>query len=226
MADAHSKLSPSDIEVVRGSVDPTRKLRIQVSMHSVKCSGRFLEVVCAWLDLQGICDLEIQLSDTLQRHNIAWRDGLGEADAYLLSRERGDEWLRRNRWTIEFCHKNFEKMAITRWDYWIRHTGFAPALKLVSQLFETDRNFRDLINSGVEGYFQRINVDLDNIKMDLSRRFICEEIAVSLVSNKFDFSTELYPGPGLEAEAYLAEKCPEDLQEFDKSFVSIAFRTA
>jgi len=225
MNDAHSKLSASDIEIVYGSVDPACKVRIQVSMHSRRCSGRYLEVICSWLDQLGVCDLEIQLSDTLQRYNIAWREALDPEEGYLLARERGDEWLRRNRWTLEFCHKNFEKMALTRWDYWTRHVGFVSAKAFIDELLESDREFRELIDRDARAYLDRIHVEVDDKKMELSQDFLCEEVAVSLVTNKFDFATELYPGSRLEAERYLAESYPDSLPNFDSNFVGIEFRS-
>lgn len=218
-----SSLPELDIRVVHGVLDATCQARVRISLYSSRTSGACLDRLCTWLRDQGISDLELQVSDTLQRHNLIWRKKAGPGRAEALSKTKGDLWIRRNKQTIGFCAKAFNRFVISRWEYWLDHRGYPEALDFVKSLMDTDAAFREAVEKEASAYFLRVGHSLTLDRLELSKNFILEELAVSIVTSTFDPRMEIYPGSVMRPERHIATKYPDKIRDFDRGFVSVQF---
>ncbi|MHA7102541.1 tRNA-dependent cyclodipeptide synthase [Roseivirga pacifica] len=90
--------------------------------------------------------------DTLQRHNIAFEQGLSIGEAYRQAKSKGDQWLHRN---IEAINLVSNRPEIYRWDDWKNHPDFAENRKQLMVLYQTNAKFMQAIHDKMNGFWER-----------------------------------------------------------------------
>ena len=204
------------------SIEPKSLARLQISMRSKRCSGQVIREICGKLVQLKVRDVEFQIADTLHRYNSIWQHDLDETQASEHARRIGDEWLDKNQETLLFCCRSFSSVSVKRWDFWIEKKDYRESLKKIESIYETDEDFRKLIDEEVEGYFQSIGRSLTNVRKELSIRYLLEEISVSEMTAS-EHVNEIYPGKRFPPEDYLARerKYKDELLLSRSNFVSV-----
>jgi len=193
------------VQLISGELDIEKPARVQISMFNPFCTGKHLTALSDWINQQGFPAIEYQLSDTLQRHNFMWRDQLSPGRARARAIHSGEQWLSQNFPVIQLCFQNFEKVSISRWDFWIQHKEFPEMRTFFKELSVSNAGFRDALDEEIESYFNKSKRSLNEERKKLSLEFLIEEIAVSEISAKFYPANEIYPGPRFLPEQYLVE---------------------
>jgi hypothetical protein len=181
-------------------------VRLQISMRHKGSSGESFTSAAHWVRDQGIRRLELQVSDTLYRHNLGWKDDVDPEEAAVRARALGDVWLEDNRPTIYWCQAHFDELRLTRWDYWRTHQHFATSMKLVTSLVHRDPSFERAINLDVHLYFDRLGRSLNADRAASAREFLLEEIAVSNLSARWEPANEVYVGQQIQSADYVIRK--------------------
>jgi hypothetical protein len=211
------------VELVSGELDVELPARVQVSMFNPYCSGKYLFALSSWLRSCGFSTIEYQISDTLQRHNFAWREHLGPEQSLARSIQSGEKWLTQNASVIQLCFQAFDKVSVSRWDYWINHDKFCAKRDMLRDLYGQDSGFRMAVDSEIESYFKSIARTLTPDRKNLSAEFLIEEIAVSDLSAECFPANEIYPGPRIAPEQYLVESDIPNLALRDLRFIHVRF---
>ncbi len=193
------------VQLKSGEIDPKLPARLQISMFNSYCSGEYLYALCHWLKNQGLTSVEFQVADTLQKHNISWRNKCSTDQALSDAYKTGNDWFSVNAASFKYCYENFSFFCISRWEDWMKHTGFSEAKESLQKLLETDNGFRDAINQEIELYFEKTGRSLSKERRKISQNFLIEEMAVSEISARYWPANEIYPGPRFIPEIYLEE---------------------
>jgi tRNA-dependent cyclodipeptide synthase len=178
--------------------------RVQISLANRRCSGKELGRLFEWLAAENITRVEVQLSDSLHRHNLLWSECTDLDSAHAAALKLGDAWLHENRQILGCAEAFFNNFRVTRWDRWINDSNFGTCLKKIESIYETDEIFQVLIENEIVDYFERRKRSLSSRRKELSVMYFIEEIAVTDLSNELELANEVYPGPRFEPEEYLS----------------------
>lgn len=211
------------VNLISGSIDLAKPARVQISMFNPYCTGKYLLAISSWVSEQGFKAIEYQVSDTLQRHNLMWRDHLTWEQSRAKSIQTGEKWLFQNSSAIQLCYQMFDSVSISRWNFWIRHNDFAQEKKFFTDLFQTDSGFMAAVDSEIESYFVKSGRTLTEERKKLSRDFLIEEIAVSEISAKYFPANEIYPGPRFGPDQYLVEADIPGIAMKELKFIHLGF---
>lgn len=192
------------VSSVSGVLDASRLSRIQISPANPLCNGAAFDAMLSWLVASGCRDVDIQIADTLQRHNLVWQYGVSPRRAEMRARDVGREWVGRNGRSLNFGMSAFRSFSVSHWDFWTKSDEFPDVLASVHEIAETDSRFDALLDSEARSFFERIGRTPKADRVAMSRAFLLEEIAVSELVARRDPTNEIYPGARPQAELYLA----------------------
>lgn len=200
------------VEKVSGEIDYSLPVRFQISMFSQHCTGKYLYAMLNWVGNQNIENIELQISDTLQKYNLIWRKKIEPIDAKAMADQVGIHWLQDNRNAIWSALENFDKVSVSHWENFTRHAKFKDTVLKFQDLYDNDIGFRGAVVDEVNGYFIRINRSATKARKELSTQYLIEELAVSEITSRYMPANEIYPGPRHKAEIYL---CNSGILEHD-----------
>jgi hypothetical protein len=143
--------------------------------------------------------------------------------------QAGSEWISRHRPLLS----RLPGCEISRWNEWLTHPGFSPALEQTSALYEHHQGFRDAVCANIGALWSR-KLGSSSVYaeehfphfFDLSKQYILEETAVFSLMFRERPAVDIYPGTllfmwGLFAEGSLPG-APEGLEK--GCFTRIDFR--
>lgn len=142
----------------------------------------------------------ISVNDTLQRYNHMFETGMSEQDAIELCHKEGHAWIARN---IQYL-ESFESYTINRWDQYLEHPNFKSQLKIVTDRFNQDPDFKQAVNQMVDNiwhrrYHKRTDVAFRRVEFfDFSTQYLLEEIAVFSNMAQDGIEHHIYPGTFLD----------------------------
>jgi tRNA-dependent cyclodipeptide synthase len=143
--------------------------------------------------------IRVDVSDTLQRHRLIG-EGVPAAQAAVLSRRKGDEWIMRALPVLSACGRPY---TVIRWDGWLRHQDYAGVYGAYSRLAESDPALRAAVKADVEGFLARQArrggrpVQDENEARAASRAYLLEELSAITLQGRDERSARIYPGPEL-----------------------------
>jgi len=213
------------VKHVSGVLDPNRLTRIQVSMFNRHCTGTYLTAMVNWLQCTQVAEVEFQVSDTLQRHNFRWKRQKDEVRCQRMASEAGDQWLHENGQTISLSTRIFDKVCITRWEYWLAHPEHRQVEHELRRLMKTDDEFSDAIEREIDQYFLTLKRRCTPERRRAAVDFLLEEIAVSEVSARDGLSNEIYPGPRFIPEVHMQKKYPDRFAVSRANFIHVEFES-
>lgn len=208
---------------VSGTLDPTLPTRVQVSMFNRNCSEEFLEAILNWLSSEGVTDIELQVSDTLQRHNYRWQRRKNKTRCHQMAIDAGHIWLKKNQNVIQDCLHKFVKVSITKWDFWLNDPDHSAIENGLRNLLITDDGFSRAVDDEIEKYFLYLERSVKPERKKKCLDYLMEEIAVSEVSARAYLTNEIYPGPRFIPEEYLQLRYPNYYSLSGMNFVHVDF---
>lgn len=157
-------------------------------------SEKFLATIDLVNDKFKFCTLMV--CDTLQRHNFIIDDSESSmSDAYSFSLIEGDNWLFRNKDSINKLKISYD---VKRWDYWMKKENYAETHKKIQSFYKTDSAYRDEINSSIEEYLvRRASLLTSECFIDKAKNnclnYLLEECAAMLLWVNEGYNFEIYP---------------------------------
>lgn len=170
--------------------------RLQISVGQDYHEGDKLRAVAEWA--KGRFEkVVVCVNDTLQRFDLMFETGLDEEAAKSTCLVRGEEWLERN--TGLFTDGNVE---FVRWESWLNDPGFEPVYRQIEMLYASNEEFKHAIDGNVAAIWERrrasnaVTYSFNRFKdfVDLSRRYLLEEIAVFAMMFERERAIDVYPG--------------------------------
>jgi hypothetical protein len=138
----------------------------------------------------------IQIDDTIQRHTLRIVENLTDQDAFIKSKTIGDEWIKRNRISIDSLTIDYE---ILRWFSWTENENFGEALKKIEELYQCNDEYRKDMNINADEFLKRRSIRynderyLSKMAYELCINYLKEECAVMLLWSQMKYDIELYP---------------------------------
>lgn len=144
---------------------------------------------------QHFDNVQIIVTDTLQRHNIMFSDEVDEAEAIERALIKGQEWINKN---ASFVSK--EKIIL--WDDLLNLPGVAEYQEKINAVFDTNIEYRHEIETAIRAIYLRMNKNnpekysLDKFKdfYHFSKTYILEETAVRSALETTLEGGYFYPG--------------------------------
>lgn len=155
------------------------EVRLQISVGKAATEGDKFYAFCEWAAARFPRAMVI-VSDTLQRHNLQFENGLTEQAARVKSAALGSEWLVRNRAALSLL----PKAHILRWDAALAHAETDPAMAHLVRIFETSAAVRSAVDATVAAFWARqeqggaFTFGRQALFAEHSRAFLLEELAV------------------------------------------------
>ncbi len=164
----------------------------------------------------------LMVADTLQRYNIQAQQDIEEKLAYKQSLIKGDEWLSRNKSSIEILSIPYK---ILRWDDYLANEQFSYKLDFVKTLYSQNNSFKIAINATIEEYINRANRSSFSSEKILYLKKYClgyllEECAIMLLWWQQGIEFEIYPTPRNAAMRAIYENI---IQPIDKKSLKPVF---
>ncbi|MBU0800569.1 MAG: tRNA-dependent cyclodipeptide synthase, partial [Alphaproteobacteria bacterium] len=134
------------------------------------------------------------VSDTLQRHNIALEKNCDEAMAYQISLSIGEKWLLGNRQAIALLPSK----TVIRWDHYTGHHDYNSAYEYINSIYWQNDEFRESVVKKAHEFSLRNSSAIQNMPSDAliqtSINYILEEIAVFSLMFRDEKAIDIYPG--------------------------------
>jgi tRNA-dependent cyclodipeptide synthase len=125
---------------------------VAVSMGSHNHTGAPLQAIIDFVNQANYQTCEIDLSDTLYRHDFMLEKEMSEEDAHQASLGLGDQWLKTNQVILDSIQI---PCTIHRWDRWRNDPRFAETHMQFNAAFENQPAFRAAVMSDVHKFFAR-----------------------------------------------------------------------
>lgn len=176
---------------------PYHNFILGISLGSQNHRGAALEAIVDCINQSPLKQGVIDLSDTLRRHTYMI-EGMDPEAAYAAAREAGNEWLRNNGATLEKLQKPYE---IIRWDHWLQNERFPAYLEAFERAYETNPHLRAAVARDIQRFYTRKFNDAAQQmnEINLSVKFILEELAVMSIQFEDNPRAQLYPGNELHS---------------------------
>jgi hypothetical protein len=139
----------------------------------------------------------ILVDDSLQRHTMQINQPASPDGLYNLSISEGDSWLERNKFIysrLTIPHK------IIRWDDWLFHPKYKQYHKQISQLLDTDSNYKNAFELTIREFLERYQNRTPLCQSEYTRahqlctEYLKEECTALCLWIKGGFNFEVYPG--------------------------------
>lgn len=182
-----------------------------ISLHSRNHQGDGLSAMVDWMNCQSkFSHVRIGLSDTLNRFNYARDNSVSLKAAYMAVAQKGDEWLSENSRILGGLNM---PQTLVRWSHWLEnHTAEVERNRaLFGQAYEENSGFRASVDADIYAFLARTNSGHDPEKINTSRRYLIEELAVYSVILREHPATTVYPGKQLNCFAFMRENKPDGL---------------
>jgi tRNA-dependent cyclodipeptide synthase len=198
--------------------------RLQVSVGNLNSEDQKLYATIEWL-LNRFDNVEIIVSDTLQRWNLIYKENINQKNAHDISLNLGSDWLERNKNILS----QPEKIKITRWDDLINDSNFLSAKKLLDKLALENKDFLISLENTTKNFWKRNWTSENFSKQDYEKfkhhslEFLIEELSVFsfLCRNN---TVDIYAGSWLTGIfTTLRSIKNKDLKYFDQDWLQIDF---
>lgn len=114
--------------------------------------GKFLATI-ELLNKYSFMQCDIVMADTLQRFNHYGR--LGEKDAWIYSKEAGDNWLKRSEYALS---KHKIPHSIIRWDSLLNHNDYAELKEQIMKAYHENEEYKLALHTNVMTYIERLKL--------------------------------------------------------------------
>lgn len=174
--------------------------RLQISVGQPKHEKEKFYALTEWA-AHRFDKVQLIVSDTLQRHNIAMEKGISLQDAYDVSMLVGQMWRRDNHAAISSIPA--EKLEITMWNDWMEHPDYAPMSRALGDLFTSSPTFRAGVEKKAREFCDR-RVQAGNAvyatesAYQASVKYLMEELPAFGVMLKQERAVDIYPGAWME----------------------------
>jgi tRNA-dependent cyclodipeptide synthase len=173
--------------------------RLPISVGKEYHEGEMFEATVKWCAAR-FDHVQVCVSDTAQRYNLAFEQGLDAETAFTKSLKAGDEWITRNKPLLDLL----PSYNMTRWEEWRTRPDFATRLQQMENSYAVNTDFRDSIDTTVMDVWTRKSSALGPTPLsyrqnflDMSHRYIMEELVVYSMRFENLSAIDVYPGTDL-----------------------------
>jgi tRNA-dependent cyclodipeptide synthase len=198
-----------------------------ISLDNPVFGGRYLAAMLAWAtEMFDSC--LIVVGDYLRRHNEQILNGLAPDAAAEAAIAAGDRFLETTASLFDLYSR--QKVQVIRWRECLDYKEYAESRAMLDELFATDERFRESLRKDALSFVDRQNQrnrDLaaaEQEAVDVSCRYLLEEIAVFSALSEQGRKVELYPGPELEVLVDIAEGKFENIPRGLKERINVELR--
>ena len=177
-----------------------KKCYIGISLDNPGFYGKSLQALLLW-GLGNFQQVLIVVGDYLRRYNEQIFTGLDIDQAGRAAHEFGDLFFEK---TSDFFDQiPNQRLVLTRWAPCLGSDEYKGSKKILDKLYDSDESFKASVLKDAASFIkrqQKRNFKLAVSKeqaVELSCRYLLEEIAVFSALSERGWKVELYPGPEL-----------------------------
>ncbi len=173
--------------------------RLQISVGQPYHEGDKLAATLDWLR-HRFQHVIVCINDTLQSSNLQFEEQLPARHAFTKASDAGADWIARNRSLVA----QLPSFELHRWEDWKTSPDFANSMSRTMQMYQTNHEFRDAVQTDIENRWQRRmcnssstgSKDFAEFKR-FSEHYLLEETAVFSLMYARDRAVDVYPGTAL-----------------------------
>jgi len=171
-----------------------------ISLDNPGFQGKSLQALLLW----AVGNFErclVVVGDHLCRFNEQIFNTLNYDEAIEAARRRGDSFMNRTREFFEQIPA--KRLVVTRWQPCLMNNEYEEAKVVIDELFASDETFRASVERDAFSFVERQTrrnqkpIVTTEEAIELSCRYILEEITVFAALSEQGWEVELYPGPEL-----------------------------
>ncbi|MBL1146742.1 MAG: tRNA-dependent cyclodipeptide synthase [Pseudomonadota bacterium] len=168
---------------------------LDISVGKNYHEGVKLEATIGWAQ-HRFKHVAVAVNDTLQRFNAMFTGGMTEAEAAELARQKGDEWILRNKEILD----QLPSYEIFRWNDWTGRADFPEKFARAQFLYRHNDEFRQNIDSQIDNIWTRrygSKAEMQHKKAEfrlMSYMYLMEETAVFAMMAETRNDIHIYPG--------------------------------
>lgn len=171
--------------------------RLQISVGQEYHENEKLLAAINWCK-HRFDQVQICVNDTLQRFNMMFEYGISEEDAAIKSSRAGEEWTKKY---IQLF-STIPHLEIKKWNSWKSDNSYLEYRNQMEELYNSHSEFKEAIDKNIESIWQRRQtLDADKYNesrklqfVDLSRKYLLEEITVFSIMFESNEAIDIYPG--------------------------------
>ena len=188
-----------EIAVLRKSAEfsSASKVHLGISVPHRKHGGVELAIMVDWA-ARNYDAVQIDLYDTIQRHNFSGALGVDNAKAYQMAIEAGDKWIEKN----SHIWGSYKNVSFKRYNE--LKALFPEAeerLTLLENLYSSDEIFMDIIDREIISYLERKqsrepgwSSEKFETLFQHSKAYILDELSVMSLLGETENYLEIYSG--------------------------------
>jgi tRNA-dependent cyclodipeptide synthase len=195
-----------------------------VSLDNLDFYGRTLRALLLWVTNNYEQCLVI-IGDFLRRYNEQIFNSIKGEAAEKASLQAGAAYLDQTREI--FSQFSEPKVKIIRWKDCLDKEEFKKAKKILDNLYDSDEAFRSSLQKDAFSFINRQKRKKQSPKVstedaiDISSRYLLEEVAVFSTLSEEGWNIEVYPGPELNVLVEIAKGSFKDIPAGLKKRINI-----
>ena len=187
-------------KVSEGELFSHKRCYIGISLDNPGFQGKSFQALLLWA-IGNFEQCLVVVGDYLCRFNEQIFNYSGCDEAVGAARRRGDSFMHK---AVEFFEQiPTRRLAVTRWEPCLQSEEYKKAKVILDELFASDSAFRASIERDAFSFVKRQTrrdrkpIVATEEAIELSCRYLLEEITVFAALSAQGWEVELYPGPEL-----------------------------
>lgn len=197
-----------------------KRCYIGISLDNPEFYGKSLQALVLW-GIGNFGQCLVVVGDHLRRFNEQIFNGLEYSEAVKVANALGDSFI--DKAGGFFGQIPTKRLMMTRWKQCLLSDEYKKSREILDELFEKDSAFKSAVEKDAFSFARRqtkrnkaLAVTME-VAIELSCRYLLEEVAVFSALSEQGWSVELYPGPELHVLSEVAKSAfinvPQGLKE-------------
>jgi len=204
-----------------------RRCYIGISLDNVVFYGKALQAILSW-GAENFDHCLLVLGDYLRRYNEYIFNSLKEQASEKACYEAGDDYIAKTK--DIFQQFNESKIQLTRWKSCLETEEYQKSKTILNNLYVSLPAFRASVQRDAFLFLkrqkrknQKLSVPMEEA-IEISSRYLLEEIGVFSSLSEQGWKVELYPGPELGVLIDIAKGQYSDIPQGLKERVNVELR--
>lgn len=221
------KIVKTTPKISRQELFSNKRCYFGISLDNPGFYGKSLQALLLW-GIGNFDECLVVIGDYLRRYNERILNGLDDKQAARVTHALGDSFMIKA--GNFFQQLPAKRVTVTRWETCLRTPEYKKAKASLDELFATNPEFRAAVEKDAFAFIRRQTKRNRKLAVspeeavELSCRYLLEEIAVFSALSEQGWKVELYPGPELHVLVEIAKGDFQDIPRGLKQRINVELK--